>query len=155
MVPNKEFVMKLNHFLALFMVLACVSGMGCGSSTSQVASLASNPMISSLTSGLGLTPDQAIGGAGALMNIAKGNLSSDNWKKVSDAVPASGSIMDSGLHKVGLSSDKLKSLADLGSAAGSLGLNMDQVNKMVPAMSDFMSKGGHAEAADLFKGAIK
>jgi len=26
---------------------------------------------------------------------------------------------------------------------------------MVPAMSDYMTKGGNAEAADIFKGAIK
>ena len=136
-------------------VLAMGLMSGCGSTSSSIASLASNPMISSLTSGLGVSADQAIGGAGALMSIAKGNLSSDNWDKVSGAVPASGSIMDSGLKMVGLSSDKLKSLADLGGSVGKLGLNMDQVNQMVPAMSDFMSKGGHQEAADLFKGAIK
>jgi hypothetical protein len=148
--------MKVVRFLAAsVLVMGFLSG--CGSSTSQVASLASNPMISSLTSAtnLGLTPDQAIGGSAALMSIAKGNLSSDNWDKVSGAIPASGSIMDSGLKKVGLSSDKMKSLADLGGSVGKLGLNMDQVNQMVPAMADFMSKGGHAEAADLFKGAIK
>src|SRR5688572_30096356 len=103
--------MKVVRFLAAsVLVLGVMSG--CGSSSSSVASLASNPLISSLTSAtnLGLSPDQAIGGAGALMSIAKGNLSSENWGKVSDAIPASDSIMDSGLKKVGLSSDKLKSL---------------------------------------------
>jgi hypothetical protein len=146
--------MKYLRLVALVLVVGMM-GVGCGSTTSSVASLASNPMISSLTSGLGVTADQAIGGAGALMNIAKGNLSSDQWSKVADAVPASGSIMDSGLKAIGLSSDKLKSLADLGGSIGKLGLNMDQVNKMVPAMGDFMTKGGNTEAADLFKGAIK
>jgi len=148
--------MKVIRFLAAsVLVLGVMSG--CGSSSSSVASLASNPLISSLTSAtnLGLSPDQAIGGAGALMSIAKGNLSSENWGKVSDAIPASDSIMDSGLKKVGLSSDKLKSLADLSGQVGKLGLNMDQVNAMVPAIGDFMSKGGNSEAADLFKGAIK
>jgi len=146
--------MKSIRLVALVLLVGLM-GVGCGSTTSSLASLASNPMISSLTSGLGLTADQAIGGAAGLMNIAKGNLSSDQWKKVADAVPASGSIMDSGLKSIGLSSEKVKSLADMGGSLGKLGITSDQLNSMVPAMGDFMSKGGHTEAADLFKGAVK
>lgn len=146
--------MKLIRLVALVLIVG-VMGVGCGSTSSSVESLASNPMISSLSSGLGLTPNQAIGGAGALMGIAKNNLTSDNWKKVEDAVPASDEIMDGGLKMGGLSEDKVKSMADLSGSLGKMGLNQTQVTSMVPAMGDYMTKGGHAEAGDLFKGAIK
>jgi hypothetical protein len=63
--------------------------------------------------------------------------------------------MDSGLKMAGLSADQVKSLADLSGSLGKMGLSSDQLNKMVPAMGDFMTKGGNTEAADLFKGAIK
>jgi hypothetical protein len=146
--------MKYIRLVALVLIVGMM-GVGCGSTSSSLESLASNPMISSLTSGLGLTANQAIGGAGALLGIAKSNLTSDNFKKVADAVPGASSIMDSGLKMGGLSEDKVKSLADLSGSLGKMSLTQDQVTSMVPAMGDFMTKGGNTEAADLFKGAIK
>jgi len=146
--------MKYIRLVALVLIVGMM-GLGCGSTSSSVESLASNPMISSLSSGLGLSANQAIGGAGALLGIAKGNLTADNFKKVEDAIPASKEIMDSGLKMGGLSEDKVKSMADLSGSLGKMGLNQAQVTSMVPAMGDFMTKGGNTEAADLFKGAIK
>ena len=146
--------MKCIRLVAMVM-LAGVLGVGCGSTSSSLASLASNPMISSLTSGLGVTANQAIGGAGSLLAIAGGNLDVDNFKKVKDAVPGADAIMDSGLKLAGLDRDKVKSLADMTGSLGKLGLNNDQLTKISGGVSEFMTKGGNTEAADLFKSAIK
>ena len=145
--------MRLAASLTLVAILS-VALWGCGSTSSSIASLASNPMISSLTSGMGLSADQAIGGAGSLLGLAKENLSADQWKKVAGAVPGADAITKAGLDMGGLSG-KIGGLSGMNDAFSKIGLNQDQVNKMVPAMSDYMAKGGNAEAADLFKGAIK
>jgi len=146
--------MKSIRLVALVLIVGMM-GVGCGSTSSSLASLASNPMISSLTSGLGLTANQAIGGAGSLLAIAGGNLDADNFKKVKDAIPGADAIMDSGLELAGLDRDKVKSIADMSGSLGKLGLTNDQLTKVSTGVSDFMSKGGNTEAADLFKGAIK
>ena len=50
---------------------------------------------------------------------------------------------------------KVKNYGDASYDDWKLGISKDTADKMVPAMSDYMVKGGNAEAADLFKGAIK
>lgn len=146
--------MKVVRLLAsAVLVMGLVSG--CGSTSSSLASLASNPMITSVMGSMGgLSVDQAIGGVGSLLGMSKNKLGGDSWKKIADAVPGADALVDSGLQMTGLS-DKVGSMADLSGGLSKLNLNQEQVDKMVPAMGDFMSKGGHAEAADLFKGAMK
>jgi hypothetical protein len=146
--------MKVVRFIALAALVGS-SLSGCGSSSSSVASLASNPMVTSLMSSVtGISADQAIAGAGGLLGLSKDKLDGDSWKKVASAVPGADALVEGGLKSLGLSGD-LNSLADMSGGFSKMNLSPDKVDQMVPAMGDFMTKGGHAEAADLFKGAVR
>ena len=147
--------MKNVASLALVALVLAAAILGCSSGASSVASLASNPLVSSLTGGIpGLSADQAIGGAGSLLGLAKENLSADQWKKVAGAVPGADQLTKAGLDMGGISG-KIGGRSGLDSSFSKMGISKDQADKMVPAMSDYMTKGGNAEAADIFKGAIK
>jgi hypothetical protein len=51
-------------------------------------------LIGSLTSGLGVSSDNASGGAGALFDYAKGNMNAADFGTVSDILPGGGSLID-------------------------------------------------------------
>jgi hypothetical protein len=60
------------------------------SASAQAAASKATPdpgLVGTLTKQLGVTPEQATGGAGALFSLAKGNLSAADFSKISSVVP--------------------------------------------------------------------
>jgi Protein of unknown function VcgC/VcgE (DUF2780) len=139
-------------------LLALLPAMGCTKSTStavsSVASLASHPLVSSLTSGLGLNANQAIGGAGALLGLAQENLAAPDWSKVAAAIPQASTLITQGKALGGITG-KIGSLGNLSGAFSKLGLNADQVSALTPALTDYVSKAAGPEVGALLAGAIK
>ena len=118
-------------------------------------------LIGKLTKQLSITPEQAVGGAGSLFNLAKGKLTPDDFSKVAAAVPG----MD-GLLKAAPSSGAASGLGalipggagGLASVAGSfqkLGLSPDMVGKFVPVLTQHVQSTGGADVASLLAGALK
>jgi hypothetical protein len=74
-----------NLAIVLFSVLVFTS-----SASAQAAASKATPdpgLVGRLTKQLGVTPEQATGGAGALFSLAKGNLSAADFSKISSVVP--------------------------------------------------------------------
>lgn len=138
--------------LAAFAILSCSS-----TTTSSLASLASNPLVSSLTSGLGLNTTQAVGGAGALLGSAQEKLSTDDWKKVSDAVPGSNDLVTQAKSLGGVTG-KFGDVSNMGASGGTfskLGLSNDQVSQMVPVLTNYVSKAAGPQVGGLLAGVLK
>jgi len=121
-------------------------------------------LISTLVDNLGITKKQAKGGAGALFQNAKDNLSAADFKKVADVVPGmddyltaapsggkAGGVLGS-LSSLGGSAAKLGSLASLTDSFSKLGMNSSMLSKFIPVVLQFVqSKGGDA-VTGLLKG---
>jgi len=75
--------MQLQRMLRTVVALTVVC-LGVGVST---ASAAASELVGALTQQLGVTEQQATGGAGALFGLAKAKLSPDNFSQVASAVP--------------------------------------------------------------------
>ena len=60
---------------------------------SSISSLASNPLVSSLTGPLGLNTAQAAGGAGAMLGLAQAKLPKADWGKISTMIPGSSTLI--------------------------------------------------------------
>jgi hypothetical protein len=107
-------------------------------------------LVSLLTKELSIKPDQALGGAGSILNFAKGKLSDDNFSKVASAIPEMDKLIDSapdvgGLGKglTKLAGGKLGGLASLAGSFKSLGLDAGMVKNFVPVILKYVeSKGG-------------
>jgi hypothetical protein len=126
-------------------------------------------LVGQLTKQLSVTPDQATGGAGALFNLAKSRLSTDEFSKVAGAVPGMDGLLkaapkaesggSSALGSVGSLGSKLPGGAGgLASVAGSfqsLGLSPDMAAKFVPVMTKFLESKGGSSVGSLFAGAMK
>jgi hypothetical protein len=132
------------------------------------AGAAEGGLVDSLVSSLGVTKEQAAGGAGALLDLAKKQLSAEDFSKVKEAIPDAGALVDA----VPKGGDMSKALGDassmLGGAGGSLeglaglagtfsqlGLNADMVGKFVPVLLDFAQGAGGDSVMNLLQGVLK
>jgi len=116
-------------------------------------------LVKELTGNLGVSEKQAKGGAGLSFNLAKDKLSSNDFSKVSSAVPGIDEMMGAAPASKGGAIGALGGLASgLGGKAGGLGslaslaggfskLGMDgsMIGKFVPVILSFVKgKGGDA-----------
>ena len=138
--PIKRLTSTLGLVCAIFLIVA------------PIASAQDKSLVDTLVSQLGVTKDQAAGGAGSILGFAKGNMKKDDFKKVAAAVPETNKLI-----KAAPKADATSSaLGSLGSAAGSvgtaaaltgqfqkLGLKSDMVGQFVPVVVNYaQSKGG-------------
>lgn len=140
--------------LAALAALAAVANAGCASTSSAIpSSVASNPLVSSLTSGLGVNPEQAVGGTAAMMGLAQNKLSPDQFSAVSNAIPGLGDITKAAGPLLG--SMPLSSLGDVQNVFSKLGMSPDMVGKFAPVITDAVSKGGGSAVSELLGGLFK
>ena len=121
-------------------------------------------LIGSLVDTLGVSEEQATGGAGAIFKEAKNNMSPGDYSQVLNAVPGIDSLI-SKAPQVGGLAGKASSLlgGSTGSAAGmagladsfsKLGLSPDMVSQFVPVILDFVQSEGGQQAMTLLKNAL-
>jgi hypothetical protein len=121
-------------------------------------------LIQMLTSQLGVSGEQATGGAGAIFEYAKENLDADDFATIAQGIPAMDNLMamapepenSSALgrasQRLGDFDSSLGGLAGLASSFESLGLNADMVNQFMPIVSDYVSSVSGEQAMALLQG---
>jgi len=121
-------------------------------------------LVGALTNQLGVTQDQATGGAGALFGLAKSRLKPEEFSQVSDAVPGMDGFLQaapkqgggSALGSLGSAlSGESGGLSSIVGAFGSLGLSPDMVSKFIPVITQFVQSKGGASVSSLLMGALK
>jgi hypothetical protein len=157
------FVVALSVFLTGG-TAASGSQTGAGTSFASAAAKASPELCGALSKEIGATPEQAAGAAGALFTVAKSRLKSEEFSRVSNAVPGMGSLLKAA-PAVGAGGGASGALSQLtGQAAGlaaaasafsKLGLSPNLVAKAVPVLTSFVTKSGGADVGKLLAGALK
>jgi hypothetical protein len=121
-------------------------------------------LVGSLTKGLKITPEQAIGGAGALFGVAKTKLKPEDFLKVANAVPGMDGLLKAAPKPqsnnpldaiAGSLPGKAGTMASAAGAFKTLGLSPDMVGKFIPVMTKFVGGKGGADVAKLLGGAFK
>ncbi len=127
-------------------------------------------LVGLLTQDLGVTTEQAKGGAGAIFNAASQNMNKDDFAKVTDALPEALSLMKaapamdsgSGSGTTGALSSMMKSaggslgsLTDLAGAFSKLGLSTEMVGKYIPIVLEYAQSKGGETVANLLKAALQ
>jgi hypothetical protein len=108
-------------------------------------------LISGLSSGLGVSPTQALGGTGALMNIAKSSLGADKFGSIGKMLPGMDTMLGQAAQLTGGSLPT--SMAGAASTFQKLGLKPEDVSKFGGYVGDYLGKNGGSSAAKLLKGA--
>ncbi|KTT02613.1 DUF2780 domain-containing protein [Pseudomonas parafulva] len=120
-------------------------------------------LLNTLGSQLNITPEQAVGGAGAMLGLARNNLSSDDYGQLTKAVPGldllSGANVLGGLSGLGelLGNDKgsqsalnkalgydVQSRSDLDNAFKALGMDTGMIGKFAPLILQYLGQQGIA-----------
>lgn len=157
--------------VCLFTYLAVATAMAAqaqipGLSKITGAKTPSPELINDLTKKLSITPEQAIGGSGALFGLAKTRLKPEEFSKVADAVPGMDGLLKAAPKQEDNSADALGSLASMipGKAGGiasvassfkSLGLSPSMAMKFIPIMTKFVDLKGGTSVGKLLGGALK
>jgi hypothetical protein len=124
-------------------------------------------LVDLLSSQLGVTKNQAEGGAGSIFQLAKQNLSMEDFSVIAKAVPGidkmmgaapkveeSSSALGSISSMVSGNSKKLEGMAGLASSFTKLGLNSDMISKFTPIILDYVKNQGGEHAMNLLKGVL-
>jgi hypothetical protein len=119
-------------------------------------------LVGMLMKELDISNDQAMGGAGALFNFAKEGLSSDEFDKVSSAVPdmsgylnaipALGGESSTGI--LGKATQTLVGMPAVTAAFEKLGLSQDMVGLFTPLLVNYVDKKGGKAVGDLLRKAF-
>ena len=135
-------------------------------------------LVDTLTRQLGVTTEQAEGGAGAIFGKAKDNLSSEEFDQVSEAIPEATSLLDKapqaesekeslagsiggavssmtkGGTEIGSAATSIDQLGGLADTFKSLGMDSDMVGQFIPVVLDYAKEKGGEAVMGLLKGAL-
>lgn len=139
-----------------FLIVSVALLMGVIFSGNTLARAADLGLVQLLSNNLGVTKKQATGGAGSIFNVAKQNMTVDNFKKVAKAVPgidkmmaeapkADGAkgVLGSASSLAGGSASSAAGVASLAGSFSKLGMKADMVNAFTPIILDYVkAKGG-------------
>lgn len=107
----------------------------------SVAGALKDPLVSMLTSKLGVNDNQAQGGLGSMLTLAKEKLPATDFSKLTKLVPNASKYME--LAKtLGAVAGPLKNMAGLNGALGKLGMTSQQQTSFVPTVTDYLGKAG-------------
>jgi hypothetical protein len=107
-----------------------------------------------LTNQLGVTSNQAMGGVGSILSLAKERLSSINFTTLSQLIPGADTYMQTA-RDLGAVKGPVGDRAGLTSAFSRLGMGSDMVPKFTQILSDFVGKAGGQPASNLVMQAVQ
>jgi hypothetical protein len=128
------------------------------------ASADTSKLIGSLTDLLGVSREQATGGAGAVFREAQNNMSSGDYSQLLGAIPGIDSLIQAAPQAggtagkasslLGGSSGALKGMSALTDSFGQLGLTPDMVNKYVDVILNFVQSEAGQQTMTMLKNAL-
>jgi hypothetical protein len=122
-------------------------------------------LIESLTSQLGVSEEQATGGAGAIFQVAQDRMAPPQFSQLSDAVPGIDGLLGAapplggtsgmlGGATSALGMGELGGLTELAGPFTKLGLSPDMASQFVPIVLDYVQSEGGQQAMSLLQTAL-
>ncbi len=113
-----------------------------------------------MTSKLGVTGEQATGGAGAIFKMAKKNLNTDDFGKIAAVVPGMDKLLKAAPATEekkgwGAAIGKLSEVSSLAGLFSKLGLSADMIGKFTGIILPFVQSKGGDTVMNILKGALK
>jgi hypothetical protein len=161
---GKEFTMKAKSLSLLTILFSCLL-VSQPAETLFAQTAGTMELVQLLTSQLGVTENQATGGAGALFGMAKGSLSETDFAKVAQAVPGVETLINAapavtekksemsgqlggiagGLGALTKAAESTSKLAAVAGQFSQLGMDQGMVSQFIPVILSFVNaKGGES-----------
>lgn len=123
-----------------------------------------NTLLDSLSSQLGITTEQAAGGAGALFDLAKRRLSSEEFSQITAVVPEVDNLIagapawnektESAAASMFGGEGPLVDLATLAVSFAELGLPSDMIGRFTPILLDYLQQMGGSDIVEIMKAVL-
>ena len=107
-----------------------------------------------LTSQLGVTSNQAMGGVGSILSLAKERLSGMDFTTLTKLIPGADTYMKTA-KDLGAVTGPIGDRAGLTSSFQRLGMSSDMVPRFTQILSDFVGKAGGQPASNLVMQAVQ
>ena len=119
-------------------------------------------LVSTLTSALGVTKPQATGGAGSLLQLAKQQLSGDDFSRITAAIPDSPALLKAAASITPTKTDDsllgtadlLSGASKLGNQFSALGLDSSMISNFADVMMNYLKKYQGSETSKLLEGIL-
>jgi ABC-type proline/glycine betaine transport system permease subunit len=139
--------------LALFFVILLLSSLlGCsggGSKDALLSSLTSEPVVTALAQQVGVTSEQAIGGLGAILALARNKVSPAEFSTLTAGIPSAEKYIDAA-DGMGVNTGEVRDMIQLKDAYKKVGMGEQAVSDFSPAAVNYVrTSGGEAAAAIL------
>jgi hypothetical protein len=145
----------MNRRIALLTLISIPAGVYAqGSTLGSLAGALKDPLTSMLMSKLGITENQAKGGIGSYLTLAKEKLAKGDFEKVTSLVPGATKYMDTA-KQLGAVAGPLGNLAGLNGALGKLGMKPETVAAFAPTVTDYIGKAGGSGVTSMLSGMLK
>jgi Protein of unknown function VcgC/VcgE (DUF2780) len=137
--------------LAVALIVMTMMLSGCA----QMQSMGlTDPLISALTGQLNVTADQAQGGVGSILTLAKEKLSSMDFSALTKVIPGADTYMKVA-KDLGAVTGPIGDKAGLTSSFSKLGMGSDMVGKFSGVLSDFVGKAGGEPVKNILAAVLK
>ncbi|MEW8562152.1 MAG: hypothetical protein B6D72_07375 [gamma proteobacterium symbiont of Ctena orbiculata] len=153
--PTQERYMEAVRYITLALLLITSTSAFC-----------TNSLLDSLTGQLGITSEQAAGGAGALFNLAKSRLPSEEFSQIAAVVPevdkliadapalAESSGGAAAVANLLGGEGSIAGIASLANAFNELGLSADMIGNFTPIILEYLQQAGGNSVMEIMKGAL-
>ncbi len=147
--------MGRRRWLVACLAMTAVLHWGCGGMQSMGQAMGGTETLTKLlTSQLGVTSNQATGGVGSILSLAKERLSAMDFTTLATLIPGADSFMQSA-KSLGAVTGPVGDRAGLTAAFSRLGMGADMVPKFTQTLSDFVGKAGGQPASHLVMQAVQ
>jgi len=131
------------------LIVSFVLGLCLFSGCAQLQALGGTDTLTQLlTSQLGVTQNQATGGVGSVLTLAKEKMSSLDFNTITALIPGADTLMKTS-KDLGAVTGPIGNKAGLEAAFSRLGMGADNIPKFIQTMGDFVGKTGGDSARNL------
>lgn len=113
----------------------------------------SGSMAGLLQSQLGVTEEQAEGGIGSMLALAREKLDADQFQRLAGSIPGASGYLEAA-QRLGAVTGPLKNLTQLNEALGRLGISPETAARFVSAATELVGRIGGEDAERLLTSAL-
>ncbi len=136
---------------ALFLTFALMMAGIAGPASAQSLP---NPLMASLMSSLGVTQNQAEGGLGSMLTLAREKLAAGDFDKIAAVIPGASKYLDKA-KSLGAVAGPLANAAGLSGAFSKLGISPETAGKFIPKVTKYVGKVGGKDLGTMLANALR
>lgn len=140
----------------LLIALSLLSLAFSGNAAAQMPSMPSlsNPLLGQLTKSLGVSSDQAQGGVGSILTLAREKLAAGDFDKIAAVIPGASKYIEKA-KSLGAVAGPIGNALGLSSALGKLGISPATAAKFIPQVTQYVGMVGGKDVGALLSNALK